>query len=147
MKLLVSSFRLFFTPQLPNGATISEFIWQLVHRKSQHRKKLRRLSLLRKTAENFVTWTEDFEQFPESFSWAEWLLFLHPEQKKLSCQDFSGTARLRGVSGSGKTCVVVHRARYLANKYSQPVMLVTLTESMRNLLEELVRELCGSKNI
>jgi hypothetical protein len=94
-------------------------------------------------SEHFVTWTEDFKSFPENFSWAEWLLFLHPEQKRLSCQDFAGAARLRGVSGSGKTCVVVHRARYLAKKYGEPVMLVTLTESMRNLLEALVLDLCG----
>ena len=46
-------------------------------------------------SEHFVTWTEDFETFPDNFSWAEWLLFLHPEQKKLSCQHFAGAARLR----------------------------------------------------
>ena len=36
----------------------------------------------------------------------------------------------------------MHRA-FLAKKYGEPVMLVTLTESMRKLLETLVREGCG----
>jgi len=71
------------------------------------------------------------------------MLFLHPEQKKVSERDFKGPARLRGVSGSGETSVLVHRARYLAKKYHQPFLLVTLTESMRKLLDHLADDLCG----
>lgn len=74
---------------------------------------------------------------------AGWMLFLHPEQKQVSERELRGPARLRGVSGSGKTCVLVHRARGLAKKYRQPILLVTLTESMRKLLERLVEDLCG----
>jgi len=47
------------------------------------------------------------------------------------------------VSGSGKTSVLVHRARFLAKKYHQPVLLVTLTESMPKLLDRLADDLCG----
>ncbi|MGF1834800.1 3'-5' exonuclease [Photobacterium sanguinicancri] len=93
-------------------------------------------------SETFVTWDE-VDQLPSDASWADWLLFLHPEQKKIAVRDFKGPARLRGVSGSGKTCVMLHRARYLAKKYKQPILLVTLTESMRKLLESLIKELCG----
>ncbi|MCG6386712.1 hypothetical protein, partial [Vibrio fluvialis] len=39
--------------------------------------------------------------------------------------------------------VMLHRARYLAKKYRQPILLVTLTESMRKLLDSLIAELCG----
>ncbi len=92
--------------------------------------------------EIIVTW-EEVETLPENSTWSDWLLFLHPEQKKISKQDFSGPARLRGVSGSGKTVVMLHRARYLAIKYKQPILLVTLTESMRKLLEALIKDLCG----
>jgi len=94
-------------------------------------------------SEQFLTWDEDFKAFPEDFSWAEWLLFLNPQQKGLARQDFSAAARLRGVSGSGKTCVCLHRARYLARKYGKRIMLATLTESMRKLLDALIRDLCG----
>lgn len=93
-------------------------------------------------SEIFVTWDEVAE-LPEDSSWADWLLFLHPEQRELSIKDFKGSARLRGVSGSGKTCVMLHRARYLAKKYRKPILLVTLTESMRKLLDSLIVELCG----
>ena len=93
-------------------------------------------------SEIFVTWDEVAE-LPDDSSWSDWLLFLHPEQKELSVKDFNGSARLRGVSGSGKTCVMLHRARYLAKKYRQPILLVTLTESMRKLLDSLIAELCG----
>ncbi|MEQ8261440.1 MAG: 3'-5' exonuclease [Alcanivorax sp.] len=93
-------------------------------------------------SETFVTWDEA-ASLPENSSWADWLLFLHPKQKELSIREFRGPARLRGVSGSGKTCVMLHRARFLAKKYKQPIVILTLTESMRRLLDSLVNELCG----
>ena len=74
---------------------------------------------------------------------ADWMLFLHPEQKIICEKDFRGPARLKGVSGSGKTSVLVHRARRLAKKYNQPILLLTLTESMRKLLDRLADDLCG----
>lgn len=93
-------------------------------------------------SEIFVTWDE-VAKLPDDSSWSDWLLFLHPEQREISIKDFKGSARLRGVSGSGKTCVMLHRARYLAKKYRKPILLVTLTESMRKLLDSLIGELCG----
>jgi hypothetical protein len=96
-------------------------------------------------SESFVTFDDpdDFNNFFTNHSMADWMLFLHPEQKKVSEKDFKGPARLRGVSGSGKTSVLVHRSRFLAKKYRQPVLLVTLTESMRKLLDHLANDLCG----
>lgn len=96
-------------------------------------------------SESFVTFDDpdEFNNFFANHSLADWMLFLHPEQKKVAEKDFRGSARLRGVSGSGKTSVLVHRARFLAKKYQQPVLLVTLTESMRKLLDHLADDLCG----
>ncbi|MCW5209040.1 ATP-dependent helicase, partial [Desulfobulbus sp. US1] len=99
-----------------------------------------------KNSEIFVTW-EEVSTLPDDSSWADWLLFLHPEQKILSTKEFRGAARLRGVSGSGKTCVMLHRARYLAKKLKEPILLVTLTESMRKLLDSLISELCGVESL
>ncbi len=95
-------------------------------------------------SEQFITW-EDQDGLSPDADWADWMLFLHPEQKEFVVRDFSGPARLRGVSGSGKTCVMVHRARRLAKKYKQDILLVTLTESMKRLLDILVRMLCGAE--
>ena len=96
-------------------------------------------------SESFITF-DDTGLLDEVFSrgnLAEWMLYLHPEQKQVAERELRGPARLRGVSGSGKTCVLVHRARGLAKKYKEPILLVTLTESMRKLLERLVEDLCG----
>jgi superfamily I DNA/RNA helicase len=74
---------------------------------------------------------------------SEWMYFLHPGQSDLVKRDFNGPARLRGISGSGKTCVLLHRARRLAKLYREPVLVVTLTESMHKLLDSLLDDLCG----
>jgi superfamily I DNA/RNA helicase/mRNA-degrading endonuclease RelE of RelBE toxin-antitoxin system len=74
---------------------------------------------------------------------AEWMFFLHPSQSELVNRDFNGPARLRGISGSGKTCVLLHRARRIAKVYREPVLVVTLTESMHKLLDSLLDDLCG----
>ena len=96
-------------------------------------------------SEAFITF-DDTGLWDELFkrgTLAEWMLYLHPEQKQVAERELRGPSRLRGVSGSGKTCVLVHRARNLVKKYKQPILLVTLTESMRKLLERLVDDLCG----
>jgi superfamily I DNA/RNA helicase len=93
-------------------------------------------------SEIFITW-DDSKDLGEDKEWVDWMLFLHAEQKDLTKRDMSGPARLRGVSGSGKTCVMIHRARFLAKKYGQPTLVITLTASMRKLLDNLLGTLCG----
>lgn len=96
-------------------------------------------------SEEFISWEtakDFFDAHPEG-TWEDWMLFLHPEQHKLANKDFNGPARLRGVSGSGKTTVMLHRARYLARTSQGIVCIVTLTESMRKLLDSLLDKLCG----
>ena len=95
-------------------------------------------------SEEFYTWVEE-EGMPSPSDREEWMLYLHPEQTKIALSDLSGPSRLRGVSGSGKTCVLIHRARYLAKKYNEPVLVVSLTGSMKKLLEELIVALCGAE--
>ena len=98
-------------------------------------------------SEKFVTWDDTkFLENVEDSNWADWMLFMHPEQKKFANKDFNGPTRLRGVSGSGKTCVMVHRARRLARMYQKPILLVTLTDSMRALLQVLVKDLCFAES-
>jgi len=69
----------------------------------------------------------------------DWMLFLHPDQEELVLQDFSGPAKLVGVSGSGKTCVIVKRAIRLAQKYpNEKILIITLNQSLARLIENLV---------
>lgn len=76
-----------------------------------------------------------------SREWVDWMLFLHPDQKEIVQKDFNGPSRLLGVSGSGKTCVLVHRALYLAKKYKEPVLITTINHSLAELLKGLVDQL------
>jgi excinuclease UvrABC ATPase subunit len=44
-----------------------------------------------------------------------------------------------GVSGSGKTCVLIHRAIRLAHKYpDEPILVLTLNAALAALIESLV---------
>ena len=73
----------------------------------------------------------------------DWMLFLHPDQQKFVEAEYERPVVLKGVSGSGKTCILVHRARYLARKYpDQKVAILTLNPKLVTLLKELVQQLC-----
>lgn len=75
----------------------------------------------------------------ESKDWYDWMLFLHPSQREVVKVEFAGSSRLLGVSGSGKTCVLVHRAVRLAKKYSgEKILILTLNPSLSELIEKLV---------
>lgn len=80
-----------------------------------------------------------FQHFVETASFEQWMLYLHPAQRDLVDRDFAGPARLAGVSGSGKTCVVVHRAIRLAELYpEEPVLIVTLSSALASLIDRLI---------
>ena len=72
-----------------------------------------------------------------------WLLWLHPDQQRAVDEDFDRPAILKGVSGSGKTVILIHRARRLAQKYpDQTIGVLTLNRSLARLLENLIKKLC-----
>lgn len=70
--------------------------------------------------------------------WHDWFLYLHPEQEKVVRKDYEGPAQLSGVSGSGKTCVLVRRAIRLAEKDTARVLILTLNRSLAGMLRKLV---------
>jgi hypothetical protein len=81
---------------------------------------------------------------PEHFE--DWMLFLHPDQQALVDATFDRPVVLKGVSGSGKTCILVHRARRLAQKYpGQRIGIVTLSRPLSGLLQNLVNMLCTAE--
>ena len=69
------------------------------------------------------------------------MLFLHPDQRNVVNADFNSSARLLGVSGSGKTIVVVHRAIRLAEKYKKKILVLTLNPALASLIERLILKL------
>lgn len=70
--------------------------------------------------------------------WHDWFLYLHPEQEKVVRKEYDGPAQLSGVSGSGKTCVLVRRAVRLAANDGARVLILTLNRSLAGLLSKLV---------
>lgn len=73
----------------------------------------------------------------------DWMLFPHPEQKAYAHAVFDKPTILTGVSGSGKTCVLLHRARHLAREYpGEKIGVMTLNRSLVRLLDNLLNELC-----
>src|SRR5262249_15477049 len=68
------------------------------------------------SSEEFFTFPDpaELERILEHGTLEQWQLFLHPDQRALVERSFTGPARLRGISGSGKTVVALHRARRLA---------------------------------
>ncbi len=80
-----------------------------------------------------------FEHFVKTADYQKWMLYLHPSQREFVDRDYPFTVRLSGVSGSGKTCVLIHRALRLASKYPEDnILLLTLNPALANLIETLV---------
>src|SRR4051794_16757264 len=60
-----------------------------------------------------------------------WRVFLHPEQRRYAERSWNGPFRLSGGAGTGKTVVLLHRARSLARR--SPDARIVLTTFNRTL--------------
>ena len=89
-----------------------------------------------------------FEHFVKTASYQKWMLYLHPSQREYVDANYAGTVRLSGVSGSGKTCVLIHRAIRLARLYpDQKILLLTLNAALAALIRSLVAQSVGPQAI
>ena len=59
---------------------------------------------------------EDLKKILEHGTFAEWRTYLHPSQRAAAFGEHQGSARVLGGAGTGKTVVLLHRAKYLADK-------------------------------
>ena len=78
----------------------------------------------------------------------QWRIFLHPTQRKLVETHANGPMRVLGGAGTGKTVVLMHRAKHLArSEFTSPGDRILVTTFTRNLaldLETNLKNLCGS---
>jgi superfamily I DNA/RNA helicase len=89
----------------------------------------------------YVTW---LKRFIDTATPREWMLFMHPAQQAVVDCDFDGPAKLSGVSGSGKTCIIVKRAIRLAEtKPDERVLVLTLNRPLAALISDLI-DACSS---
>lgn len=71
-----------------------------------------------------------------------WRTFLHPEQRRFAEQSYPGSFRVSGGSGTGKSVILVHRARNLIRRNPDArVVLTTFTKELATILEQNLRVL------
>jgi len=88
---------------------------------------------------------EELERALE-YPWEKWSVFLHPSQRQLVEQDYSGPARVSGSAGTGKTIVALHRAFFLARSNPEArVLLTTFSDTLANALRTKLRRLIGNQ--
>lgn len=85
---------------------------------------------------------DELRRVVEGGDFGAWRVFLHPEQRKYVDRGYNGPFRLSGGAGTGKTVVLLHRARQLARADSQARVLVTtftvnLADQMRTDISRL----------
>jgi AAA domain len=78
------------------------------------------------------------------YPWDKWTVFLHPSQRSIVAQSFSGPARVAGSAGTGKTVVALHRTAALVQRDPQArVLLTTFSRPLANMLERKLKILIG----
>lgn len=87
----------------------------------------------------FIDDDAELRDIIESGDLAGWRVFLHAEQRRYVERNYAGAFRLTGGAGTGKTVVLLHRARRLA--LANPDARVILTTFTRQLAKNLQRDL------
>jgi len=102
------------------------------------------VSLTRPASQMQFTFVEDDEELRrviEGGDFGAWRVFLHPEQRAYSTRAYKGPFRLTGGAGTGKTVVLLHRARELARDDKARVVLTTFTRTLAGMLDRDLRRL------
>ena len=81
-----------------------------------------------------------------AFPWDKWTVFLHPSQRAVVDQVFSGPAKVAGSAGTGKTVVALHRAARLAADPNSRVLLTTFSQPLANALRSKLAMLVGDQS-
>ncbi len=106
-------------------------------------------------ADYLLTVTDDEVAAALSGDLDAWKTFLHPSQRKVAYRPtFNGPAKVTGGAGTGKTVVVIHRAKFLAGQLllavdeqgradkDGRVLVATFTKALRSNLQTTLREFC-----
>lgn len=86
----------------------------------------------------------ELDRVLDPIQFQDWMQFLQREQKKIVEEDYDHPIVLRGVSGSGKTVVVVHRAFRLAQANPNArILTLTLNHDLADLIQSLAKAHAG----
>jgi superfamily I DNA/RNA helicase len=90
----------------------------------------------------FIADQDELRRVIEAGDFGAWRIFLHPEQRRYVDRSYNGPFRLSGGAGTGKTVVLVHRARALARRYPEArIVLTTFTTNLAEALGESLTQL------
>jgi len=90
----------------------------------------------------FIGDQEELRRVIEAGDFGAWRVFLHPEQRRYVDKTCSGPFRLSGGAGTGKTVVLVHRARALAERNpGSRIVMTTFTTNLADALREDLAQL------
>lgn len=87
----------------------------------------------------FIEDDEELRQAIEDDDFGKWRVFLHPEQRDYAVRPRNGSFRLSGGAGTGKTVVLLHRAKHLAR--TDPTARIVLTTYNKTLAASLAENL------
>lgn len=75
----------------------------------------------------------------------QWRSFLHPSQEQLVRWNTNGPVRVLGGAGTGKTVVLIHRAKRLVSEVFPEgrVLVTTFTRNLANDIAETLKGLCS----
>jgi superfamily I DNA/RNA helicase len=79
-----------------------------------------------------------------------WRLFLHSTQKELVEKDFSGSVKVLGGAGTGKTVVALHRARKLVRDFLLPdekLLFTTFNVNMVAIVQDHLNTMCTPEEL
>lgn len=75
----------------------------------------------------------------------KWQIFLHPSQRHLVENSFSGSIKVTGGGGTGKTVAALHRLKFLTENawtsQSKPVLFTTFTRALTTNLDKITRQM------
>lgn len=87
----------------------------------------------------FIERNEELREAIDDGDFGAWRIFLHPDQRRYAEQHGKGSFRITGGAGTGKTVVLLHRARHLTMR--NPEARIILTTFTRALADALRRDL------
>lgn len=90
----------------------------------------------------FIENNEELRKAIEEDDFGAWRIFLHPEQRRYATRSWGGAFRLSGGAGTGKTVVLLHRARMLARRNpTASILLTTFNKVLADALKTDLRRL------
>jgi superfamily I DNA/RNA helicase len=93
----------------------------------------------------FIEDNDELRAAIENSDFAAWRIFLHPEQRSYTTLNTNGAFRLTGGAGTGKTVVLLHRARELQRRNpAARIILTTFNHTLAEALNEQLKVLDSS---